>query len=887
MALEPGTRVGPYEVTAALGAGGMGEVYRARDTKLDRDVALKILPEAFVTDRERLARFRREARLLAALNHPNIAAIYGLEDSGERHALVLELVEGPTLAELLASRQASGAGLPLDEALPIARQIAEALEAAHEQGIIHRDLKPANIKVKDDGTVKVLDFGLAKALGGEGASAVEDSPTITAMATQAGVIMGTAPYMSPEQAKGKTIDKRTDIWALGAVLFEILTGKAAFGGETVAEALPAVLSGTPDWDAIPDTTPFLITRLVRRCLERDRRERIPDAGVARIEIADALTTSIGEPAAGSPGVVPRSTVLAWGVAGLMTICVLTLALLWPATTEAPRPITRFEIQPPTTQNRFILSPDGTRLLYLMPTPDGNRMVIRRLDELEARPIPGVERGTPQFFSPDGEWVGYLAGGELMRVPVTGGTPVPIAELPITLMLGASWGEDGNVYFGGTVTGLWRVSADGGEPEALTTPDAERGELDYHLPRLLPGGEAVIFTLHDLDRRFHIEALSLTTGERTVLIEDAFDARYVSTGHLVYGRGQAVLAAPFSLDALEITGPSVRLVQNIFSSAESGWAKISVTADGTLAYVPAPSLGGRELVWVSRDGSTESLPIDPAAFGESPRLSPDGARVAVAVNEDERSDIWIHDLRDQTQQRVTFEGRNRMPVWSKNGARIAFGSDRAGKENIYWTSVDAGGSAEIVLASGFWTKPDAWAQDGDTLTFTQEDATEASHLGMLRVSDPDSTESLIRGASSRTRTFDSRISPDGRFIAYSSNANGPMAVYVRPYPDVQAAQWQVSASGGTGLNPVWGRDGRELFYRQGRSIVSVPVAMTPTFDMGVPEVLFEGAPEHLRPFDVSPDGRFLMVSRSDEELAPRPIRVVRNWFEELRARVPTP
>ena len=786
--------------------------------------------------------------------------------------------------------------MPLDEALPIARQIAEALEAAHEQGIIHRDLKPLNIKVRDDGTVKVLDFGLAKALQPELSDFdAANSPTITAAATRAGVIMGTAPYMSPEQAKAKQIDKRTDIWAFGCVFYEILTGQRAFAGETVAEQLAAVLGGTPDWDAIPDSTPFLIKRLVRRCLERDRRERIPDSATARIEIADALKTPTPTTESADVGTVaPVHGWLSWSVAGVVAGVVaaiaaiaVTLVLLWPGATEESRPVTRFDIRPPNTPGQVFLSPDGMRLLYRAPTADGRRPVIRRLDELETRPIPGVEGGNPKSFSPDGEWVVYKVGAEFMKVPVIGGTPVAITETPVSAH-GGSWGADGNIYFGGQGTGLWRVSADGGEPEALTTPDAARGELDYHFPRLLPGGESLIFTLHDRDRRFHIETLSLTSGARKVLIEDAFDARYVPTGHLVYGRRNAVLAAPFDVAALEVTGPSVRLVQGVANSVMSGVGRFSVSTDGTLAFIPEPLRGGRKLVWVSRDGTIEPLPIDAAEFGEVPSLSPEGDRVAVPVGADDRSDIWIYDLRDGTQQRVTFEGWNRFPVWTPDGARVAFSSDRAGKENIYWTSVDAGGAAELLLDSGFWTWPTTWAPDGDTLTFTQETATQARHIGMLRVSGPGSAESLIGGTSaeSGSRSLDAHLSRDGRFIAYESNEDGPVAVYVRPFPDVNAAQWQISASGGGGF-PLWGRDGRELFYRQGRSVMVVPVTTTPTFDTGAPTLLFELAPELGYLAGVSPDGRFLAWSRSEEELAPQPIRVVRNWFQELLERVPVP
>ncbi len=739
MAIEPGTRLGPYEVAAQIGEGGMGEVYRARDPKLDRDVALKVLPEAFTSDPERLARFKREAKLLAALNHPNIAAIYGFEDSGATHALVLELVEGPTLSELLSQHQSrssrlrgSGSGLrrsgtssgpasdtssrtssdtesgptpgasspepsptrsrglPLDEALPIAKQIAEALEAAHEQGIIHRDLKPANIKVREDGTVKVLDFGLAKALGVEGASAVEDSPTITAMATQAGVIMGTAPYMSPEQAKGKPIDKRTDIWAFGCVLFEILTGKPAFGGETVAEALAAVLSGTPDWDAIPETTPFLITRLIRRCLDRDRRERIPDAGTARIEIGDALTTPVGESTA-----VPLAPQLQlWQRAVPATIAAVALALgglmvgsfMFSNRTPAEAPsIVRMPI-PLGTDESFsssniqvvAISPDGRHIVYSA----NNSLWLRPVDQLQATPIAGTdERARVPFFSPDGQWIGYYRGGvqgrqdgQLKKVSINGGAPVIVAEAEDPW--GATWGADDTILFARGPDGIWQVPGTGGIPEQLITlEDGWRA----HGPQMLPGNEWVLFTLareYSSWSRAQIVMQSVVTGERQVLIEVGRDGRYVPTGHLVYALSGTIVAVPFDVGARTVLGGPVPLVEGISfdDRAGTGVAHFSVANSGTLVYIPgnAEQLDEEqvELVWVDREGQLEPIRAEPRPYDWA-RLSPDGTRVAVHTRGDDNVDVWVYDLARGTLTRL-------MSTMAGGSSRLTVGTTRCGR-----------------------------------------------------------------------------------------------------------------------------------------------------------------------------------------------------------------
>ena len=528
MSIEAGHKLAHYEILEPIGKGAMGEVYRAKDLKLGRDVAIKVLPEKFRKDTERLARFQREAKVLASLNHPGIASIHGLEEFEGTHFLILEYVPGETLAERI-----SRGPIPVDVALDIAAQVAVALEAAHEHGVVHRDLKPANIKITPDGIVKLLDFGLAKALAGDTTTSdLSESPTITAAGTRAGVILGTPAYMSPEQARAGQVDKRTDIWAFGCVLYEMLVGQEAFPGQTVSDVLAAVLTREPNWEALPTITPFLIGRLLRHCLQKERRKRIPDIGVATIEINDALTAPT---AARTPGVVVASRLgsLPWVVAGVTTALAVVLAILWPSEVDVPpRPIRRFEIQPNGTPRYYQadVSPDGTRLVYPSLTPEGRVLLVRRFDELVARPLSGTEGGRGAFFSPDGEWIGFrTTAGQLMKVPVNGGVPVTLCVLPRGTAWRMSWSAGGDIIFGSVSGAVWRVSEAGGEPEVLFTPDKGNGELDWHSPRFLPGGDTALFTLHDQNREFRIEVLSLVTGERKVLIEGAFDGRYVPDG----------------------------------------------------------------------------------------------------------------------------------------------------------------------------------------------------------------------------------------------------------------------------------------------------------------------------------------------------------------------
>ena len=712
MALQSGTRLGPYEITAQIGVGGMGEVYRATDTKLKRDVAVKVLPPALAADPERLARFQRKAEVLASLNHPNIAAIYGLEEADSTKALVMELVEGPTLADRIDQ-----SAIPVDEALPIAKQIAEALEAAHEQGIIHRDLKPANVKLRPDGVVKVLDFGLAKALEPTGAMSpgMSQAPTITTPAmTQAGMILGTAAYMSPEQARGKTVDKRTDIWAFGCVLFEMLTAKRAFAGEDVTDTLAAVVRSEPPWDALPDTVSPTLQVYLRRCLHKDPKQRIGDIHDVRLALEGAFETGVSQMA--TSGVVPQPAVWrrALPVAVALVVGGLAVGLaawsLWPST--EPPSVARFEHVLPESQ-----TVDNARAAYQFVTvsPDGRHFVyntsvgfyLRTMGELDARLIPSNdgELSFNPFFSPDGQSVAYGAADGLRRIAITGGAPVVISAAPEGGgTFGSSWGAD-NTIFAGNRRGIWRVSANGGTLE-LVIPATEGESMGT--PRLLPDGESVLFsvtTATDATRwdQAQIVAQSLRTGERTVLVEGGSDARYVPTGHLVYALGSVLLAVAFDLDRLEVSGGPVPLVQGVQRSQVpalgSDTANYGVSDAGTLIYVPGSSSvawAGR-VAWVTPGGDQEVIDL-PAGEYAHPRVSPDGRWLAVERQDNGGTDIWLYETSGATAlRRLTEGGNNRYPVWSRDGEHVAFQSSREGDAGIFWQLTDGTGSVERLTA----------------------------------------------------------------------------------------------------------------------------------------------------------------------------------------------
>ncbi len=690
MPLSPGTRLGPYEILAPLGAGGMGEVYRARDPKLNRDVALKVLPELLAHDPDRLARFEREAQVLASLNHPNIAHIHGLEDSNGIRALVMELVEGPTLADRVAQGP-----IALDEALAIATEIAEALDVAHEQGIIHRDLKPANIKVRDDGTVKVLDFGLAKALDPAGASKASAtmSPTISMHATQAGIILGTAAYMSPEQARGKVVDKRADIWAFGCVLFEMLTGRRAFAGDEVTDTLAAVLRQDIDWTALPASMPASVRRLIARCLDRDVSRRLRDIGEARIVLDDPAVPAKGD-AGGVPALTPPQplwrraipVVLPAIVAGALAGTAAWYLSLRPST---PLAVTRFPFTLPVGQiftdlgsNRHMvaLSPDGAQMVYAANT----RLYLRSMSELDVKAIPGTEgfrNVTEPVFSPDGRSIAFYAVADqtLKRIAVTGGAAVTIC--PADNPFGISWGPDG-IVFGQGSKWILRVSPDGGTSDALVS--VKDGEMALG-PQVLAGGQHLLFTLAagtapDRWDKAQVVVQSFASGERKTLIVGGSDARYVPTGHILYALGGRVFAVAFDVRRLEVKGDPVPMIEGVRRSATSDAANFGVSSTGSLIYIVGPastSLAQMDLGLIDRKGLVEPLKLPPGPYS-SLRVSPDGTRIAFGSDDGKEAIIYIYALSGASaMQRVTFGGNNRFPIWSRDGKRLAFQSDRDG------------------------------------------------------------------------------------------------------------------------------------------------------------------------------------------------------------------
>jgi hypothetical protein len=916
-----GRSIGPYQILAELGRGGMGEVYQARDTKLNRTVALKVLPSSFANDPDRLAKFKREAQILASLNHPNIAIIHGFEDSDDTHALVMELVPGRTLAKLINGArglQTSGAspgskdpGLQLNDALPIARQIASALEAAHEQGVIHRDLKPANVKVTDEGIVKVLDFGLAKALAPQGASApgATDIPTITSPAlTEVGVILGTAGYMSPEQAKVKPVDRRADIWALGVVLFEMLAGKPLYRGETVTETIAQVITQPPDWNALPETTPASVRKLLRRCLEKDPRNRYQSAGDVRIELEEILSGASSGDAGALVAAVPAAPSPAWRRLLPWAIAVALLAALvytqWPRP-AAPERQMRFEMRL-GDEELFIdenldgpiavLSPDGGTIVYLGSTGPAQRLHSRPLDRLESQAIPGTEGARQHFFSPDGQSVAFFANGNLMKVPIVDGAATLIA--PALDARGGTWGSDGTIVFSAaTTTGLSRVPETGGTPSELTTLGSN--ERTHRWPWFLPGGKAVLFMcqLNNTSAdQGTIEAVRLDTGERKVLVRGGTFPRYVESGHLLFSRENTVYAVAFDPDRLEVRGQPRPVLTGVFATggglgAGIGSTQVAFASNGTAVYVSGqPAVDSAlKLAVVDRNGKTLYEYREVRAFRD-PAFSRDGQRVFVRVGDGNSEHIHVLDLSRGTLTRIIFEGGfSGVPTIAPDNVHMAFASDRGGKApSAYLMRNDGTGPVTPIGPDGPMRLPTSFSPDGRLLAVSELNPKSAMDLVVVSLADG----KVQRFLDSPANEWMGAFSPDGRWMAYASGDSDPTTeVFVRAYPEGGALR-QVSVGGG--FLPKWTKRGRELVYGApspiGMAMMAVDVAVEgPALALGKPHQLFELPVALLASatsFDAATDGnRFAVILRSPAAQAVAPKRlhvtVVLNFFDDIR------
>ncbi len=901
MTLAAGSRLGPYEILAPLGVGGMGEVYRARDARLDRSVAVKVLPEELFEDRDRVARFEREAKALAALNHPGIAAVHSFEAISGRHILVMELVEG----EGLDVRIARGA-VPLDEALPIARQIAEALEAAHEKGIIHRDLKPANVMVGSDGRVKLLDFGLAKALEADAATAsssdLTHSPTITGRATAAGVILGTAAYMSPEQARGKPADRRADIWAFGAVLYEMLTGKRLFQGETVSDVLAGVLRQPIDFDALPAETPPAILRLLRRCLERDPKDRIHDAADARLEIEEALRSPAPS---GARAVYPESRraafsrLLPWLVAGVLAA--LALALLVTRRPPArggetvhlsvalPEDLTIAPDLQAQTQV-LALSPDGKRIAFCGRTGDESRIFVRDLARENPEALAETEEGSNPFFSPDGEWLGFVSGGKLKKTALRGGSPISLADASPSR--GACWGDDGTIVFAPTVnSALFRIPAAGGEPRPLTALDAASHERTHRWPEILPGGKFVLFTVGTEDKpgdydEARIDAVSLATGKRHVVYRGASMARWAPPNHLLLARHGDVLAVPFDPETASVRGTPVPVLQGVSGDPRSGAAFFCAARNGAVAYIEGLSVEGKtEFAWIDRAGKSEPTAIPPGLH-QNLSLSPDGQKLVYAEGPGggARTDVWIANLAQGGQFQLTSTGQAATPCWTPDGKSVVY--SKPDGDAVLMQRADGSGAPRVVWQTTHLVpiSVDSLTPDGSAAVITLSGLPTQSDIYLVPLSGDGAARPLLATGANEARGM---VSPDGRWIAYVGDFAGAQQVYVQPFPSL-AGRWQVSREGGGG--PRWSRDGSELFYMNGDRLYSVPIKPGTEFLPGEPRLLFRVdhpvITEWNEIYDVATDGkRFLFLVRSKEATKAPRLDVVLNFSKRLSGATP--
>lgn len=899
-----GKTLSHYKILEKIGAGGMGEVYRAEDLRLHRQVAIKVLPDLFAGDPERLARFEREAKLVAALNHPNIAAIYGLEEAEGKRFLVLELVEGETLAQRL------GRGpLPIDEALEVCRQVAEGLEAAHEKSIVHRDLKPSNIKLTPEGKVKILDFGLARAfLDKSPVGVIADSPTITAEMTRPGIILGTAAYMSPEQAKGKQVDKRADIWAFGCILFECLTGKTTFPGETITEVLASVLKGEPDWEALPKDLPANVRAVLRRCLQKDRSLRYHDIADARIELFESRPEMSASEAVRR---IPRIQVAAISVAALVGGIMLGRIVL-KSRAVPPVPIlskTVIKVEPGysldgrrspveylwPTRTAMALSSDGRFVVYCAVKDDSSPapkpvLFLRKLDELEGKPIRGTEGGICPVLSSDDKWICFIAENKLRKTPVEGGVPQDICDAASS-PYGITWGRDGFIYYAQfRIPGLYRVSANGGTPEAVTHPDLERKEFNHSTPSALPRGLGVLFTImaSNFDVRPSVAVLDIASRVWKVLVEDASDARYVPTGHLVFLRQGKLMAIPFNLDKLKVEGQPVAVIESVLHALNatagvlnSGAGQFCISPSGAMIY----AAGGifpdenNSMFWIDQKGNAERIASLTGSFYDA-RISPDGKKIAY----DTRQGLWIYDLERGIPERLISSAGIEFPTWTPDGRRLVFGFREFGRENLFWIPVDGSAGMEKLRTSEFIEVPGSWSPDGETMAFAEMKS--SMDIWLLKIRD----KSVTPFATTAAEEIYPEFSSDGRWLVYCSNEIGTREVFVRAISGGRA--YRISPEGG--MEPLWAKSGKRIYFRdttRDRMFVVDILRTESDFAVSKPRLLFKQSgylsTSPIRSYDMNRDERrFLMIKR--EERKPQPVTemiLIQNWFEELNRLCP--
>jgi Tol biopolymer transport system component len=896
MSLASGTRLGSYQVVALIGVGGMGEVYRAHDTRLNRDVALKVLPEIFSRDSERMARFEREAKLLASLNHPNIAAIYGLEESGPIRALVMELVEGSTLAE----RIRRGA-VPMEEALPIAKQVADAVEYAHDNSVIHRDLKPANIKVTEDGVVKVLDFGLAKALSDEPAEMdMSNSPTLSMAATIQGVILGTAAYMAPEQAKGKKVDRRADVWAFGVVLYEMLVAKPLHSGETIPETLASVMMKESSLETLPANTPPAIRNLLRRCLEKNVKRRLQSAGEARIILEDVLSGVAPVPGETVPIAQGRQGLGVWMASGAAAVFLLALAAVsfihFREAPPAARPA-RFFVLPPektsfaTAPQVVAVSPDGTKLVFQATSVSGTgtQLWIRPLDSLTAQPLPGTESAAQQFWSPDSRYIAFYADNKLKKIAVAGGPAQTLCDISGTGQ--GSWNKDGVILAPDGIS-IYRISSAGGAPVAVTAVDKEHGETAHYWPHFLPDGNHFLYMALNSDpTKSAIRVGSLDSKETKLLLNDQSFAMYAPPGYLLFQRDGTLMAQPFDAAKLQFKGDAFPVAEQVQVNTTNGRVAFDVSQNGVLVY---RSTGGfnTQLTWFDHGGKELSRVGEPGGY-LSPRLSPDGKRVAVyrTTGTGVPGDIWVTDLTRNTQTRLTFDAADdSVPLWSPDGSHIAFASTRNNSFGLYQKNSNGIGDDELLLKAGSNMVPEDWSLDGRFLVYTSTEGggRDVSYLPLAGSPAGQTAGERKPVPFLKTPFFErhAQLSPDGRWMAYISNESGTYEVYVQSFP-AGGGKWQVSTKGG--VQPHWRHDGKEIFYlAPDGKMMAVAVKAGATFEAGTPEPLFQTRIFGLAPvqyysqqYDVTPDGQRFLINVDVADVNAAPLTVVLDWTAALQ------